>query len=255
MQPKKPYFEVTLLGNPKKRKLWIIIISIMLVIIILSVIIVALVRTFSKNALSPQTYYYVYVSTDAENATDAETAANEYRVRGGAGLTYHKDNKWYIILSLYLSENDAKKVCAQLSEQDIVAEYANITTTPLANTAFTDEERKIAENIYDHYKQTIEAIYQISIDLDSSTITESSAQVRVSQLALLWSQRTMTLADKIDLTRPESKDHPLLDTYTLSMQVTGLLDVLADESNYSATLLTYTSLARRTTFSLASIEI
>ena len=237
MQPKKPYFEVTLLGNPKKRKLWIIIISIMLVIIILSVIIVALVRTFSKNALSPQTYYYVYVSTDAENATDAETAANEYRVRGGAGLTYHKDNKWYIILSLYLSENDAKKVCAQLSEQDIVAEYANITTTPLANTAFTDEERKI------------------SIDLDSSTITESSAQVRVSQLALLWSQRTMTLADKIDLTRPESKDHPLLDTYTLSMQVTGLLDVLADESNYSATLLTYTSLARRTTFSLANIEI
>ena len=217
--------------------------------------VVALVRTLGKNALSPQTYYYVYVATDAENATEAETAANEYRVRGGAGLTYHNNNNWYIILSLYLSENDAKKVCNQLAEQDIFAEYNSITTTPLASAVFTDEERKIAENIYDHYKQTIEAIYQISIDLDSSTITESSAQVRVSQLALLWSQRTMTLADKIDLTRPESKEHPLLDTYTLSMQVTGLLDVLADENNYSVNLLTYTSLARRTTFSLASIEI
>ena len=255
MQPKKPYFEVTLLGNPKKRKLWIIIISIMIAAIILSVIVVALVRTLGKNALSPQTYYYVYVATDAENATEAETAANEYRVRGGAGLTYHNNNKWYIILSLYLSENDAKKVCNQLAEQDIFTEYNSITTTPLASAVFTDEERKIAENIYDHYKQTIEAIYQISIDLDSSAITESSAQVRVSQLALLWSQRTMTLADKIDLTRPESKEHPLLDTYTLSMQVTGLLDVLADENNYSVNLLTYTSLARRTTFSLASIEI
>ena len=255
MQPKKPYFEVTLLGNPKKRKLWIIIISIMIAAIILSIMVVALVRTLGKNPLSPQTYYYVYVATDAENATEAETAANEYRVRGGAGLTYHNNNKWYIILSLYLSENDAKKVCNQLAEQDIFAEYNSITTTPLASAAFTDEERKIAENIYDHYKQTIEAIYQISIDLDSSEITESSAQVRVSQLALLWSQRTMTLADKIDLTRPESKEHPLLDTYTLSMQVTGLLDVLADENNYSVNLLTYTSLARRTTFSLANIEI
>lgn len=255
MQPKKPYFEVTLLGNPKKRKLWIIIISIMLAVIILSVIIVALVRTFSKNALSPQTYYYVYVSTDAENATDAETAANEYRVRGGAGLTYNKDNKWYIILSLYLSKNDAVKVCSQLANQDIDAEYSSLTTASLDSTKFSTEEREIAENIYDHYKQTIEALYQISIDLDSSTITESSAQVRVSQLALLWNQRTMTLADKIDLTRPESKNHPLLNIYTLSMQVTGLLEVLADENNYSVNLLTYTSLARRTTFSLANIEI
>ncbi len=255
MQPKKPYFEVSILSrHGRARKVTLVLLIVLGVIAILISVVYALVKCFSPTDLSPRTYYYVYVNTDAQNATDAEAKANEYRVRGGAGLVLERDEGWYVVLSLYLSERDAVSVISQLKAQDIEAQYSSITTTALSTNKLSTEEYEIACNIYSHYKQTIETLYALSIDLDSSTITESSALVRVSQLALLWEQRTETLATRIDLTHPDSAKHPLIDVYTLSMQITGLLDVLADENNYSVNLLTYTSLTRRTTCLLATID-
>ncbi len=255
MQPKKPYFEVTILDkSARTRKIKLIALFAFLALVLFCSIIFVVIKYLLPSDLSPRTYYYVYVLTDAQNATEAETKANEYRVRGGAGLVLERDSSFIVVLSLYLTEHDARTVVNQLKEQEILAEYESISTPPLNTHKLASDEREVASNIYSHYKQTIDSLYSLSIDLDTSKITESSALVRVSQLALLWEQRTETLANKIDLTHPDSAHHPLIDVYTLSMQITGLLNVLADENNYSVNLLTYTSLARRTTCLLAAID-
>ena len=256
MEPKKPYFEVVLLGGAKtrNRKKITIILATFAILIAVLVICVTLIHVLSP-AIKSHNYFYVYIKTDAINAGEAEEIANDYRVRGGAGITVQINGVWCVVLSLYKNESDANTVVTQLSAQDITAGVEKITTPTPSVANMNDAQIDIAQNIYDHYLQTIETLYDISVSLDENAMTESTAQVRVKQLALLWQQRTQDLAGQIGVSGSDSMTHPLIDVYTISLQITGLLDVLASENSYTVNLITYMSLVRETTFQLAEITL
>ena len=79
--------------------------------------------------------------------------------------------------------------------------------------------------------------------------------MRVNQLSLLWLHRAQELSSTIDVKNADSASHPLINVYNLALQVSGLLQFLADENNYTTSLLTYTSLARKITLQMAQITI
>lgn len=256
MQSKKPYFEISLLGNPRKKwhKIIFIIFIVIFCLFFVIFITVKMVGVISTSGISPQTFYYIYVNTGEKDTTKAEKIANTYRVRGAAGLVMNGDEYWIVLLSLYPKLSDAENVCKQLSSEENPPKIASVTTAKISTEKMDENQRKIAENIYSHYIETINSLYETTVSLDTGAMTESSAQVRVNQLLLLWQQRTETLANAIDLTT-DTSNHPLLKIYNLSMQITGLLVFLADEKDYSVNLVTYTSLARKVTIQLAQIAL
>ena len=256
MQPKKPYYETTLISFKRSKTQRIITICFVGALIIGFIIFISIsIYNLVNSGIHYKSYYYVYVTTDAQDATEAEEKANEYRVRGGAGLTAFINERWCVLLSLYLNEKDATSVANQLIGQNIQALVGSVNTAKIPTKNLNDKQYDVAENIYNHFLQTVETLYSISIDLDTAIITESSAQVRVNQLYLLWLQRTQELAKTIDITNSESADHPLLSVYSLSLKITGLLQFLVNENNYETSLLTYTSLIRKTTIELAQITL
>ena len=255
MQPNKPYFEVSIISkSSKKRKIIFLIVSILLIISILIYTCLKIFYVIDTGALNSRTYHYIYVETDALDATSAEKFANTFRVRGAAGLTLKIDGKWRVLLSLYPDLEAAQSVSKQLSTSGTTTKISSITTARIHTSKMNEQQKSTAKNIYEHYIETIDLLYNTSIALDSSTMTESSAQVRVNQLLLLWQQRTQTLANTIDITSKKASEHALIEVYNLSMQITGLLAFLADENDYSTSLLTYTSIARKTTLLLAQIS-
>ncbi len=255
MEPKKPYFEVELLGSKKakrRRKLISILCGILLIAVLIYICIM-LINVFSAPIHS-KNYYYVYIETDATNAGEAEEVANDYRVRGGAGITILKDDIWCVVMALYLNSADAENVVTQLTAQNISAKYDKIATNTPKSSGMDTENVDIVTNIYEHYLETIETLYEFSIALDDNSMTESNAELRIKQLSILWEQRTQDLADKIGVSASSTLKHPLLETYSLSLQITGLLEVLANENSYTVNLITYMSLVRKTTFQLAQIS-
>lgn len=254
MQPKKPYYEVSLINKKSRRK---ILVSILCFIILICIIVATtlLIQKYTFPKIKGKNFYYIYIDIDAQNATEANEQAARYRVRGGAGLTQFLDSKWRVLIALYPTLKDAQTVQTQLLTQNTQCSVGMISTPTISISQYTSEQKEVAENIYLHYLQTIDTFYTISTELDTSTITESTAQVRVTQLNLLWRQRAEQLADIINLTSKESQNHPLKNMYNLALQISGLLQFLADENDYSTNLVTYTSLTRKINIQLAQISL
>lgn len=257
MQSNKPYFEISLIGKPRQkwRKFAFFLVIFVFCLSIIIYTSIKIMSVLATSGIAQQTYYYLYVETGETDATSAEKIANNYRVRGTAGLVMQKDGKWLVLLSLYLNQSDAETVCKQLATEENRPKYASIKTAKITTEKMDENQKEIAKNIYSHYLETINLLYETTIALDTSKMTESSAQVRVNQVLLLWQQRTETLANSIDLTSENAKTHPLIKVYNLSMQITGLLVFLADEKDYSTNLITYNSLARKITIQLAQIDL
>ncbi len=253
MQPQKPYCEVSLINIKSHRKILIFILCIFLLMSILATFLLIIKFAFPK--IGGRDFYYIYIDIEAQNTTEADEQATKYRVRGGAGLTKFLDKKWRVLIALYPTLENAQTVQTQLLAQGTQCDIEKISTPVISLSKLTAEQKDIAENIYSHYLQTIDTFYTLATELDTSVITESSAQVRVNQLNILWRQRTESLADMIDITSTKSKDHPLIKIYNLALQISGLLQFLANENNYSTNLVTYTSLTRKTTIQLVQIKL
>lgn len=258
MRVKKEYHEIIIIGKkPKHRQYRIFVLFFAIFLIIFLLLFFSIKSLFFVPTTASVNYYILYAAIDAKTYETAETKAVEYKARGGAGVVIKKDKNFGVVLAIYPDNLSAQTVVKQLEQQDISAqiEVLKLPTFSLNNMSENDSE--ITQHIHQKYIDTLQNLYDLSYDLDTSQISQSYALMRINELALLWEQRSDILASKIDtVSNSESAKHKhaLYPIYCLALYVASQLKYLANENTYQDSLKTLISVIRQTNYMLCVLE-
>ena len=258
MQAKKPYFEVSIISKKHNKKLKIFYIALIILFIfsIIFWIIFSIFNFFFIPKANSIQYYAIYITLEAQDNQTAETKATKLKARGGAGVVFKLEQKFCAILSIYPNQEYANKVKSQLINQGFSPNILNLNTAKINLSKLDKNQQEIAKNIHQKYLETINSLYDISTQLDTNILTESQAIMRINELALLWTQRAESVAEKIDISANSNESnsaHPLFPTYDLALSIAGQLNYLAHENTYSDSLKTFVSVIRQVNYTLIII--
>lgn len=129
--------------------------------------------------------YTVYAVCTSSHPTDltAKENATLCQNQGGAGYIYLKDNSYYIIASIYENEEDAKKVKDNLKSTKPNIEILKIDIPSISiNNNLETSEKDILVKSVNVFKDTFKKLYDISVSLDTSVISEVNAKLSINSI-------------------------------------------------------------------------
>ncbi len=129
--------------------------------------------------------YAVYAVCTSSHPTDitAKENATLCKNQGGAGYIYLKDNSYYIIASIYENEEDAKKVKENLKNSKPNAEIIKIEIPAISiNNNLEASEKDVLVKSVNIFKDTYKKLYDISVSLDTSVISEVNAKLSINSI-------------------------------------------------------------------------
>lgn len=140
--------------------------------------------TFTSDNLSlPQFTLYAVSTSSSDNKIIADEQAESCRKLGGAGYVYMTDSAYIIIASIYTTKADAESV-----KSNLIATKPNTTILEIKipnitiNGNLSTEEKEVIMNALGIFKNTYKKLYDISVSLDTSIITEINAKLNINQL-------------------------------------------------------------------------
>ena len=138
--------------------------------------------TNSDISMSKYTTYAISTASVVTNAS-AKEEANICKNRGGAGYVYMADDKFYIIAGIYENEADAKKVAETLKTSNITSTIIQIDIPLISlKSSLSPQEKSTLENSITIFKTTYKKLYDISVSLDTSVISEVNARLAINEL-------------------------------------------------------------------------
>lgn len=110
----------------------------------------------------------------------AESIAISYRQKNAAGYIHKKNEKYYIIVSAYEKENDAKLVKDSLEQDNLQCEIImlSFSDVSLQNVSSTTQEKIFLDSL-NIFKKVFVDLYDISISLDTKVIDEIRAKIDI----------------------------------------------------------------------------
>lgn len=173
-------------------------------------------------------FYAISLFDGSSQATAKEQVSNVMK-QGGAGFVWQKDNKFYVLASAYLEENDAKMVKNNLKESEIEASIVKIQIPEIAISGnFTSMENSSLTAALKAFKTAYEKLYDVSVSLDTKIKTESECKMEVADIKNNLSKTEVAFSSVFD-----SK----LTTNLLQIKIalTSLLSYLEDLSKFEGT--------------------
>ena len=120
---------------------------------------------FTKSKQEESVSYYAVYAMQTEDMSLAYKNASAVRAEGGAGYVLKDQDRFYVILNVYSSENDAKVV----AEKEVnYAVYEMRIPLPKKN----DDHLSFFESTADLYMESYEVLYQAANDLASGKYGE-----------------------------------------------------------------------------------
>lgn len=143
------------------------------------------VGSFSSSAggkINPYSVFAVTLYNGTIKSAALEKSAMVKKLNG-AGYVWESDGQFYVIASAYIEENDAKKVKENLEENGHSSEILKISLSGLIiNKNFSNEELNSLLSAGSLFKDTYKSLYDISISLDTTIITETQCRLEISNL-------------------------------------------------------------------------
>ena len=240
----KNYNEVTILKKTKTRAWFGISLTLCFLIftflfsLILSPILGLnyLNAIFSQGSTTSSTFYAVIINTNSIDADYATEQAQNYRVRGGAGVLFEKET-YYIVLSAYPNKSDAESVSEQITTESIIPEIMEITFQSANISSFSADEKMLYNNSFNFVLDTLNSLYDISYKLDTGAITELTANLDIKNLLLDATSYNQQLF--------ENQTDNLKEIRTIISSLSSLLEYVADEEVLTSTTLPYAGDIRR----------
>lgn len=163
--------------------------SLCVLIIILLVLISFMVsKLFSLNFIQASTTKKGFVNVNsvyfvsAEKFSDkslAESFATELGEVGGAGFVFEKNNMFYCLTSMYLNENDAKKVCNNLKIEYTNVEYIKLNFKAHNFSNLDNKENvEISKRISNSFNNMLNFYIEAFISLDKGETTQSKINLK-----------------------------------------------------------------------------
>ncbi|MDD2445884.1 MAG: hypothetical protein PHX09_03645 [Clostridia bacterium] len=136
----------------------------------------------SGGKVNAYSIYAIYLHQSSIKSSALEQS-NSVKKMGGAGYVWEQEGVFYVIASAYIEENDAKKVKENLAGSSVKADILKITfdEITISREYSTDELSKLI-NAISVFKNTYKTLYDISISLDTSILTETQCRLEVSNL-------------------------------------------------------------------------
>lgn len=134
--------------------------------------------------------YYALSAGYFDSLTSAENAANNIKVRGGAGYI-HSDRTYIVLAALYKDKDSANKVAVRMGSTFSVYKI-HLPAFKLPTSGDSAQDAKIKAAIQVFY-DSFEELYDICIQLDSGALQESGAAARLKAQMLQVAQVKLAL--------------------------------------------------------------
>lgn len=135
----------------------------------------------SAVSISSQKVYAISMQSKAVS-DDFSIEKFELQSKGGAGYLYEKEEKIYLLASVYENQTDAKKVKQNLASNDISSSIIEISL-PSVNFGgnFSQEEKDVLLTAIKSDFEIYQKLYDISISLDTAVCDLSQARLDCSE--------------------------------------------------------------------------
>lgn len=140
--------------------------------------------TFTNNDIIFNKYnvYAISLASTDTNAL-AKQHSNSVKEQGGAGYIYLTNSKYHIVASIYENEADALKVQENLKNSHKNSEILPIVIPSISiSNNLLAEEKTTLENSINIFKNSYKKLYDISVSLDTSVISEVNAKLAINEL-------------------------------------------------------------------------
>lgn len=143
------------------------------------------VGTFSNNTITKNSGFSVYAVSLYE--TSVKSTANEQSTKlqksNGAGYIWQENETYYVLASAYIEENDAQKVLENLKNSGYNTSIIKIKIPQLKiNSGYNNDEITVLTSATSLFKTTYDALYDISVSLDTEVTTETQCRLNIANL-------------------------------------------------------------------------
>lgn len=197
---------------------------------------------FSSTVVSEAKTYYALstnsASTKSELATDSKTTLQS---QNGAGVIYEKDEKFFLLASIYENLPDAEKVKTNLKAQDIKTEIIKIELSSTSvDGNFSNEEKNILATCLKSKFEIFESLYDVAISLDTQVFDMKKAKLECNNI---FSKHIERKANLETFFKDDSKTTATLKTELENIS-THLSNLISE--NYETSNQTFSSLIKTT---------
>lgn len=178
-----------------------------------------LLADFDKDAtVSGGEYDYYAVQTGMY--TDRKTAelyAENIRKRGGAGYVLY-DGVYRVVASVYTKAVQARTVAERMGEAGVDATVFSFSLQPVSDSSLSATDRNTLVTVSEYTTYCYETLYDLSIQIDTGTLTDSELQAKLTALKSFLEQNKAKV-DKIEFSTP---------AYSLSSAISASIQIIKD---------------------------
>lgn len=186
----------------------------------------------------------VYAISMKSGATETELSSfkQELQAQNGAGYVCEKDDKFYLIASIYENFNDAELVKNNLQASGIETEILTIELEKSnVEGNFSADEKTVLTNCLKSKIETFKELYDVAISLDTNVFDKTKAKLECNTI---YSENVSTKAN-FDTYFKESNNKTLQSLQSTLTATNNCLSNLISE-NYDTTTQTFSSLIKQT---------
>lgn len=189
---------------------------------------------------SQNLYAISMASSTSEN--DLTSQKENLQSQNGAGYIYEKDEKFYLLASIYENYNDAELVKNNLKTNGIEAEILTITLDTIQIEGnFTADEKNMLSNGIKSSVETFKNLYDVAISLDTSVFDKTKAKIECNTIY----SNNVSIKANFDTYFKDTKDDNLKKLQSTLTRTNDYLSNLISE-NYDTQTQTFSSLIKQT---------
>lgn len=174
--------------------------------------------------------YKLYALSLASYSTESQAndCANTITRQGAGGYVWQKDNKYYVIASIYEKKNDAESVLKNLTEnanaEIVEIKIDKVSLSQISSANLKKEYLSMMSNL----KETYCKLYDISVSLDTSVYSETKSRIEIDNVKT-------NLQKQLDQISNGSSSADGIYYVIIKNAVQKIIDKIADVVEYTST--------------------
>ena len=126
---------------------------------------------------------YALTTTNAENENELKEAQEELQSINGAGFIFKKDDKYFLISSIYENYRDAELVEKNLKSYGMDCSIIQISLEKKSLAGnFSNEEKAVLQDCLSSARTSYKKLYDISISLDTNIYDKQKAKLECNNV-------------------------------------------------------------------------
>ncbi len=183
-----------------------------------------LLGVFDKKESAAEVYYAVIAETLDDESLSA-IAADELRQLGGAGYVI-RDKSYLVVASVYSDKGEAETVISRLDSYSATVYELTIPEPKLKWCKTADKD--LVTDTLNYASEAFTGLYEISVELDKSSISEAQA---VSRIKILYNE-IEKITSELDTITVKKDDFNLI---RLKAEITAAMAMLGNLKNDALT--------------------